>query len=302
MDCPKCGLALDAGAVECPRCGIVIAKFVRAHERATTDLARPPEDADEPADPSEAEEAVGLEQNARAAALPVALLAAWLAVKGSPGGVRLLTMWVHESGHAVTAWVCGYLAFPGPWFTPVSAERSPLFSTLVVGLLACGGYRAWQIRRWFWVAAAAGALLLVLAGTLGLSPAAARQLIIFGGDGGSLVLGTGLMLTVYARADHPVRRNHLRWGLLVIGALALMDVYAVWTGPINRLPFGENENGLSDPSLLTEGYGWSLLTLIDRYTELAHACFALLVVVYVTAIGVETLRASAPSRPRSAAA
>jgi hypothetical protein len=193
-------------------------------------------------------------------------------------------MWVHESGHAVAAWLCGYTAWPGPWFTPVSAERSPLFIVLLVGLLAYGGYRAWELQRWFWVVASASALLLLLFCTLVLGPGKAQQLIVFGGDGGGLVLGTMLMLTVYAREEHPIRRDHLRWGLLVFGALAFMDVYAVWSGPIDRLPFGENENGLSDPSVLTEMYGWSLLTLINRYGQLAHACLALLVVVYVGAL------------------
>lgn len=102
--------------------------------------------------------------------------------------------------------------------------------------------------------------------------------------GGGLVLGTMLMLTVYAREEHPIRQDHLRWGLLVIGALAFMDVYTVWSGPSDRLPFGENENGLSDPSVLTELYGWSLPTLIKRSGQLAHACLALLVVVYVAAL------------------
>ena len=160
----------------------------------------------------------------------------------------MLGMWVHESGHAVAAWLCGYLAWPGPWFTPVGTERSPSFIVLLVGVLAYGGYRAWQLQRWFWVTASASTLLLVLFCTLVLRPGTAQQLIVFGGDGGSLVLGTMLMLTVYAREEHPIRRDHLRWGLLVIGALAFMDVYAVWSGPINRLPFGENENGLSDPT------------------------------------------------------
>ena len=127
-------------------------------------------------------------------------------------------------------------------------------------------------------------LLLVLFCTLVLRSGTAQQLIVFGGDGGGLVLGTMLMLTVYAREEHPIRRDHLRWGLLVIGALAFMDVYAVWSGPIDRLPFGENENGLSDPSVLTEMYGWSLISLVNRYRQLARACLTLLVVVYFAAI------------------
>jgi len=290
MDCPKCSFPLDSDLVECPRCGIVLAKFLRTHGEslgaveplpllhATSAVAVVPEN----------ESAARSERNARAIALPLALLFAWLAVKGSPGAVRMLGMWVHESGHAVAAWLCGYLAWPGPWFTPVGTERSPSFTVLLVGVLAYGGYRAWQLERWFWVTASASALLLVLFCTLILRPGTAQQLIVFGGDGGSLVLGTMLMLTVYAREEHPIRQDHLRWGLLVIGALAFMDVYAVWSGPINRLPFGENENGLSDPSVLTEMYRWSLISLVNRYNQLAHACLALLVAVYVAAIYSET--------------
>jgi hypothetical protein len=128
-------------------------------------------------------------------------------------------------------------------------------------------------------------LMTLIFCTLIVRPAQAQQLIVFGGDGGCLVLGTMLMLTVYARRDHPIRQNHVRWGLLVIGALALMDVYTVWSGPIDRLPFGDNENGLSDPSVLTEMYGWSVLTLINRYGEVARACFTILATVYATALG-----------------
>jgi hypothetical protein len=228
------------------------------------------------------------ESLARAAALPVALLFGWLAVQASPGAVRLIGMWVHESGHAVTAWVCGYVAWPGPWFTPVGMERSPSFTLGLVGLLLYGGYRAWQLERGFWIAASAAAILVVLGCTMLLRPAAAQQLIVFGGDAGSFVLGTMLMLTVYAREAHPIRRDHLRWGLLVIGALAFMDVRAVWSGSIDRLPFGENENGLSDPSVLTEIYGWNALTLVTRYRQLEHACLAVLAAVYLTSLLVGT--------------
>ena len=35
----------------------------------------------------------------------------------------MLGMWVHESGHAVAAWLCGYLAWPGPWISLVNRYR-----------------------------------------------------------------------------------------------------------------------------------------------------------------------------------
>ena len=182
MDCPKCGFTLlDADPVQCTRCGVVIAKFMRAHQESRASAVELPPllKATHAAVAPENESATRSERMARAVALPLALLFAWLAVRESPGAVRMLAMWVHESGHAVAAWLCGYVAWPGPWFTPVGTERSPSFTVLLVGL--------------------------------------------------------------------------------------------------------ENENGLSDPSVLTEIYGWSLLTLISRYGQLAHACLALLVVVYVAA-------------------
>jgi hypothetical protein len=287
MECPKCGLALNPGAAECPRCGVVIAKFLRAQEAAiesAVGLPLPPRAATAARESLKGAGAARTEQLARAVALPLALVFAWLAVKGSPGSVRMLTMWVHESGHAVSAWLCGYMAWPGPWFTPVGAERSPALTVVLVGLLAYGAYRAWQLQRWFWIGAAAGTLALILYCTLVLGPGKAQQMIVFGGDGGCLVIGTVLMLTVYAREDHPIREEHLRWGLLIIGALAFMDVYTVWSGPMERLPFGENESGLSDPSVLTEIYGWGILSLISRYGQLAHACLAVLAVVYMSAL------------------
>jgi hypothetical protein len=287
MNCPKCGWALNADATESLRCGVVVAKFLRAHEaslESAVDLSLSPLAA-AAADVQERDGAARSEQIARAVALPLALAFAWVAVNGSPGGVRMLTMWVHESGHAASAWLCGYAAWPGPWFTPVGTERSPVFTILLLALVAFGGYQAWQRQRRVWIAASAGTVLLILYCTMVLNAGKAQQLIVFGGDGGCFVIGTMLMLTVYAREDHPIRQEHVRWGLLVIGALAFVDAYTVWSGPIDRLPFGENENGLSDPSVLTEIYGWSVLHLINRYGQLARACLVLQAVAYVSALG-----------------
>jgi hypothetical protein len=287
MDCPKCGVALDGDSAECARCGVVFAKVLRAHrESLESAVELPPllHVTHAAALAPDHESAARNERMARAVALPLALLFAWLAVRESPGAVRMLAMWVHESGHAVTAWLCGYMAWPTPWRTPVDMERSPSLTVLLVGLLVYGGYRAWQLERWFWIVASASVLLLVLFCTLALGPGKAQQLIVFGGDGGGLVLGTLLMLTVYAREEHPMRRDQLRWGLLAFGALSFMDVHAVWSGPIDQLPFGESECGLSDPSVLTEIYGWGLLTMISRYGRLAQACLALLAVVYVAGL------------------
>lgn len=284
MECPKCGVVLDADFTDCPHCGVVVAKYLRAHGQSQESAVEGPHllsatTATAVADAAHTEPRSEL--IVRAAALPSALILARLLVSASPGGVRMLTMWVHESGHAVAAWLCGYPAFPGPWITPVASERSPVFSVLLAASLASGLYVAAQRQRWFWVVASGITLLLMLLCTLMISPVTARQFGIFFGEGGCFALGTLLMLTIYAREDHPVRENQLRWAFLIIGALAFMDVYHVWSGPIDRLPFGENENGMSDPSVLTELYGWNVLMLIHRYMELARGCLAVLGTAYV---------------------
>ena len=241
---------------------------------------------------ADAHDASAAEFRARAAAVPLSLLVAWLAVRTAPGAVRLLAMWVHESGHAVSAWLCGYMAWPGPWFTPVGSERSLLLTVLMLGGLGYGAYTAWRAQRMFWVVVSAAVLAVTVVCTFVLGPGRAQQMIVFGGDAGCLVIGTVMMLTVYARDDSPVRRDHLRWALVVLGALAFMDAFHGWSGPIEAIPFGANENGLSDPSVLSEMYGWSVLALQRRYLQLAWSCLAVLGVVY--ALGLAPRDASRP--------
>jgi hypothetical protein len=220
----------------------------------------------------------------RALALPGALIGARIATTVMPAPVRMISMWVHESGHAASAWLTGFAAFPGPWFTPIDLERSSIVTLAVTGALAAGAYRAWQSERWLWVAAAGAVMVLALLGAFALHPIYARQLIVFGGDGGCFVLGSLLMLTMYARAGHPVRDERLRWAFLVFGALAFMDARATWFNGPGAVPFGEDDRGLSDPSVLTEEYGWSLTLLIDRYAQLATFCFIVLAVVYAAGL------------------
>lgn len=106
-----------------------------------------------------------LEFKIRAIAIPAALILAHLAVSVPIFRALLrvfFSMWIHELGHAVTAWLCGFGAFPGPWFTPVWESRSPVVSLLFAGGIAWAGYRAWAARRWPRVATLGGLLLIQL--------------------------------------------------------------------------------------------------------------------------------------------
>lgn len=241
------------------------------------------------------------ERRLRLVALPAALLISWVLVKGgfTHALVRIFCgMWVHESGHALAAWLCGFPAFPGPWMTPVAEARSPAFSFLVfaalLALLGMGLRRGSRSAVW----SAAALLAAQLWGTAALRPPAARALILFAGDGGMLVLGALLMATVYAPPSSALRRGFLRWGLLAIGAAAFADAFEQWwsarTDP-DRIPFGMNEGvGLSDPSRLAEDFGWSAQQLVSRYVALGCVCLLALLIVY--ALGLRRA-AAAPSEP-----
>ncbi|WP_404371016.1 PspA/IM30 family protein [Corallococcus coralloides] len=229
-----------------------------------------------------------LEARLRLAVLPVALVGAWFAVQ-SPFFHFLirtfLTMPVHELGHAVTAWFCGYSATPTLWVTHVSPERSTFVVLLLSGLLGALVWQGWKRRRWAWMGVGAVLLAALGAGRFGLSPVQARALIYFGGDAGRMVLGTLLMATFFVPPGHYLHRHQLRWGFVVIGAAALMDSFEMWWAArthVDRIPFGRVEGaGLSDPSALVDVYGWNISRVIHWNVNVGLACLAALAALYV---------------------
>jgi len=229
-----------------------------------------------------------LEARLRTWAIPVALGGSFLLVATGPGRflVRVfLSMWVHEIGHATAAWLCGFPAFPGPWLTPMAQSRSPLFGLVVFLALGVAAYRAFRAERIRLCAALGVGVALQLFGTLALSVSRAKQLVVFMGDGGCLVLGSLLMLTVYAPEDSSLKRGWLRWGFLAIGAAAFADAFTQWWASrtdFDRIPFGMNEGaGLSDPSVLSENFGWSTNQIVHRYVALGFACLTVVAIAYV---------------------
>ncbi len=134
--CPWCSAPRVTGST-CPRCGADYAKAeaIKTHGRAT---AEPPpvRIASDPAirtatsaSPAEWKAVTDpeLEWKFCIAAIPLALCAA-IAFHASGMGAMLqrifLTMPVHEFGHAVTAWFCGYAAVPTLWKTLIPETRA----------------------------------------------------------------------------------------------------------------------------------------------------------------------------------
>lgn len=228
-----------------------------------------------------------IERRFRLLAYPLTLLLFWGLVHA--GFARMLvrttlSMWNHEIGHALAAWLCGRFAFPGPWFTPVAEQRSWLVILVVAALLGWGIFRLWSSRR-AWALALLVLFPVQIICSFVLSDHRVRTFIIWSGDGGCMLLGTLMMLSFYAAKNTQIRVGWLRWGFLVIGAAALTDPLATWWAArtdTEAIPFGENEgNVLSDPTVLVFQQGISIHGLVNSYLFTAGLCLLVLLVAYV---------------------
>lgn len=299
-NCPWCSAPRDAGPA-CPRCGADYAKAeaIRMHGRATPAVAVP--DAANPAAaPAEPAilihtEAAGawqavsdplLEFRFCVAAIPLALCCAILFnVSGLGGSLQriFLTMPVHELGHAVSAWFCGYAAIPTLWKTIIPETRgfiAPLALGGALGYLLYCGYRA----RAKPLLVAGGALLTVqFVGTILFKPHTAQTWIIFGGDGAGMILATLLMASFFFGKQTQLYKGSLRWGFVVIGAAAFVDMFATWwrsRRDEGAIPYGTMDGMASDAMKLVENFGWTQQTLVNRYVTLGLCCLAVLALVY----------------------
>src|SRR5688572_6411759 len=165
------------------------------------------------------EEEARVEHQLRLYAPPAALALGFVAMYSD--GIRSLvrifdTMWLHELGHAATAWLSGFPAFPGPWKTSISETRSPLLIVVVAALLVAGGVWAWRTGRRRLVYAAGAVLAVQLVFTLVLKRRQAEAMILFFGDGGALVLGAALVATFWAPVGSHLHTSWLRWGFLAL--------------------------------------------------------------------------------------
>ncbi len=248
----------------------------------------------------------------RQIAPPAVALLLWLALSNPTlaGALRIfLSMWLHELGHALSGWLCGLAALPGPWRTRIPEARS----WWVLGVVLLGlGWLAWRVwgselgerARRGGVALVAAAAALV--GWLWLLPMErASQLILFAGDGGGMVLGAALAACFYVPPHHSLHHTGVRWGLLVIGTAAYLDPARVWlrASDHDTIAFGHIEGvGDSDPSRLVDGFGWSVDALVSRYQALVWLCAAALVLLYARGVWAARQAVAAERREQEARA
>jgi len=220
------------------------------------------------------------------AAIPIALCFA-VAFHASGLGQVLqrifLTMPVHELGHAVTAWFCGFGAIPSLWKTVVFDSRgfgTPLALVSAIGYVI---YHAHRTNRLPLVYAGGALIVLQAIATLGIKPDTARMLVAFGGDATGMVLATLLMGSFFFGKRTQLFKGSLRWGFVVIGAAAFVDMFATWLksrSDDSAIPYGTTGGMATDAMTLVDTYGWTLPTLVHRYFVLGLCCLVALAMVY----------------------
>src|SRR5260221_7625042 len=289
--CSWCSAPRAAGD-SCPRCGANYAKaaLIKTQGRAPVALEEPV--VVQPgvaavivsADDVVVDDPV-LEWKLCVAAIPAALALAVALHLLMPSLQRIFFgMPVHELGHAVTAWLCGYFAIPTLWKTLIPESRGFVAPVILAGAIGYGMYKAWLAEKPGYLVLLGAALLVQALGTLVISENTAEMLFTFGGDGMGMVLAALLMASFFFGKRTELYKGWLRWGFLLIGAAAFVDMFGTWwVAQFNAdvIPFGENEgSGLSDPMKLLEEYRWPTTTLVRRYVLVGCGSLARLALVY----------------------
>lgn len=310
--CPWCEGPRQDGP-DCPRCGANYAKAEAIKKHGRAEAAVPVAPVEEVADPQifiagEAEldnsEVIDDPQTEfwfSAATIPAMLLIAVIFQSMEWGRFvqRLVfTMPVHELGHAVTAWLCGFGAIPTVWVTITSEERGFIAPLAVLAAVAWTLYRGWQLESRAMLVAGGLVLLLQAVLTLGVSEDTATALIIFGGDGVGLVLSILLMASFFFGKGTQLYKGSLRWGFVAIGAGAFVDINATWwlaRRDPSEIPFTTRANGMeSDALRLVNNYGWTEAALVNRHIAACLACIAVLALVYAWGVRKAWLKAQEP--------
>jgi hypothetical protein len=202
-----------------------------------------------------------------------------------PGLQRIFfAMPVHELGHASAAWLCGHWAVPFLWKTAWGEERGLVTPLLLLGGFSFLVYRGVTKEETILIVLGALGIAVQATGTLLLKPQTAVSMIVFGGDGAGMVIATGLMASFFFGKDTQLYQGSLRWGFVIIGAAAFVDLSATWFAALSdfaKVPFGEQEGGLlSDATRLVDEHGWDTRAMIRRHVAFAIGCLAALALVY----------------------
>jgi len=300
-NCAWCDHPKDPGPT-CSKCGAEYAKAeaIKLHGKATVETVVTASTGStavvndgftiEAAETAQHIEDPELEKKICMAALPSMFAFAFLVqLSGIGTSIQriVFTMPIHELGHATVAWFCGFNAVPTLWKTISPSERGVAASFLLfIGIVSLANYGRKNMQN-AWVIIAAFLLLMQGISSLLISERDAEQYILFGGDGGGMVLATLLMLSFYFGKQTQLYQGGLRWGFLGIGAAAFADMFMTWWRSLSdrlEVPYGLTGGEPTDAFKLINYHTWSWEQLISRHVAVGVICIVVLLAFYAWGI------------------
>lgn len=288
--CAWCEAPKQVGPI-CPQCGADYAKAEAIKSTGKAESTQFPEathaestttDSAEftiPVKDPEFEKAVCL------LALPSMLcIALFVQITGFLSGMQRIffAMPVHELGHAVTGWLCGFNSIPTLWKT-LTPENRGYFSSflLLIGLGALTRYGL-KNKQALWLFLTAIILLLQLYGTFVITPGKADMYITMGGDAMGMILATLLMTSFYVGKDTQIYKGALRWGFLGIGAAAFINIFAPWWNKdITAIGYGLTGGIPTDSWKMINIHLWQWDALFNVHITLGLVCLTALTISYL---------------------
>jgi len=306
--CAWCEAPRVSGAV-CPQCGADYAKAEAIRKTGKASVApeagQQSRDVQNTADIEPDAPAIPVQDPAWEKALclfalPGMLLFALLVqVTGFLAGMQRIffAMPVHEFGHAVTGWLCGFNSIPTLWKTITPEDRGYLSSILlIIGFVAIARYGL-KHKQTAWLAGIGIALLVQGYCTLAITESKADMFITIGGDLVGMILATLLMGIFYVGKDTQLYKGSLRWGFLGIGAAAFMNIYAPWWKKnISEIGYGLTGGIPTDSWKMINIHLWQWESLFNIHIGVGIACLVFLAVVY--ALGLKQVNAWATEKAR----
>lgn len=289
--CAWCEAPKQTGPV-CPSCGADYAKAaaIKAHGKAS--FAEPtasPAFSESETEPEEHEHLIpvqdpGFEKKICLVALPGMLgIALFVQITGFLSGMQRIffAMPIHELGHAVSGWLCGFNSIPTLWKTMTPENRGYIASLiLLIGLGSLARYGL-KNKQPSWFLFIGLVLVTQFYGTFVISLGKADMYITMGGDAMGMILATLLMATFYVGKDTQLYKGAVRWGFLGIGAAAFINMFAPWWNKdISAIGYGTTGGIPTDSWKMINIHLWEWNALFNVHITLGLLCLAALGIIY----------------------
>jgi len=288
--CAWCEAPKQTGPI-CPQCGADYAKAEAIKSKGKAEPTHILEATQAEVTPADSVESAipvkdpAFEKAVCLLALPSMLcIALFVQITGFLSGMQRIffAMPVHELGHAITGWLCGFNSIPTLWKT-LTPENRGYFSSLIllIGLGALARYGL-KNKQPAWLFLIAIILMIQVYGTFVITLGKADMYITMGGDAMGMILATFLMAVFYVGKDTQIYKGALRWGFLGIGAAAFINMFAPWWNKdITAIGYGLTGGIPTDSWKMINMHLWEWDALFSVHIVLGVVCLVVLVVIYV---------------------